>query len=135
MRQALSELRSALSKLGLSEDRLPGVELAVAEALNNIVEHAFPGEKTGDVRIDAALSGKHLCVTLIDTGRPLPNGRPPVEKRPNPDVERQDLPEGGFGWHLIRDLTDLIAYTRAGEENRLQLHFGLPDRPEKQQTP
>lgn len=35
-----------------------------------------------------------------------------------------DLPEGGFGWFLIRDLTQNLSYVRDGATNRLD--FVLP---------
>ena len=41
-----------------------------------------------------------------------------------PDTALEDLPEGGFGWHLIHSLTNDLTYLRTGGCNRLR--FLLP---------
>jgi serine/threonine-protein kinase RsbW len=54
----------------------------------------------------------------------MPGGRLP-EPRPAPlDVALEDLPEGGFGWNVIRDLTAGLAYRRVNGVNRL--NFRVP---------
>ena len=55
----------------------------------------------------------------------MPGGRPPAGRLPDgADCALVDLPEGGFGWHLIRTLTRDLAYVRSGGCNRLS--FLLP---------
>ena len=41
------------------------------------------------------------------------------------DVAREDLPEGGFGWFLIRQLAWDVRYVREGRTNRLFLAIDL----------
>ena len=36
-------------------------------------------------------------------------------------VDVADLPEGGFGWYLIRTLTQELTYLRDGERNLLSM--------------
>ena len=36
-----------------------------------------------------------------------------------------DLPEGGFGWGMIRDLTDDLSYRRDGARNELRFTVDL----------
>ena len=36
-----------------------------------------------------------------------------------------DLPEGGFGWGLIHDLTQGLSYRRVAEENHVRFRIDL----------
>jgi serine/threonine-protein kinase RsbW len=40
-------------------------------------------------------------------------------------VDLMDLPEGGFGWFLIKDLAKDVVYARVEGENRLQLRVAV----------
>ncbi len=102
------------------------VELVTAEALNNVVEHAYLYAEDGEIRILVSLRPGKLQVQITDGGRKF-DGPPPEKKM---DVEKfafEELPEGGFGWNLIRSLTDEVAFERAGEKNRLTLTRRLPE--------
>ncbi len=128
VRPVLRQMRDTLARHGLNRDRLGTVELVLAEALNNIAEHAYAGQVPGPVILRASLRDGRLRIVLEDRGNPMPAGTPPPGILPDPNVPRSDLPEGGFGWFLIRDLTESAVYTRTGGENRLELDFGpVPD--------
>lgn len=124
VRALLAETRARLRATGVSEAACGTVEIALAEALNNIVEHAYAG-RTGRIGIAAALVGTDLCCTLTDRGRPLPGLRLPEGPGPEIGRTRATMPEGGFGWFLIRSLTRGLHYERAGDVNRLTLCFDL----------
>jgi serine/threonine-protein kinase RsbW len=67
-----------------------------------------------------------LACLIVDSGVSLPDGVIPAGLLPGmADVALEDLPEGGFGWYLIRSLTRDLAYTRDQGVNRLS--FILPD--------
>lgn len=94
-------------------------QIVLAEVLNNIVEHAYAGQGG---RIDLLLApevGGLRCV-VTDCGVPMPSGRLPKGRSPRPG----DLPQGGFGWFLIRSLARDLRYSREGGRN--ELSFRLP---------
>jgi serine/threonine-protein kinase RsbW len=126
IRTALRQARRHLAALPLPEERLATIELVLAEALNNVAEHAYAGRRPGPVTLNARHDGDRLCIVLRDMGRPLPGLVPPIGAPPDVDLPVDDLPEGGFGWFLIRDLTDHVDYVRQGSENRLTLEFSTP---------
>ena len=71
----------------------------------------------------------HLSCTVTDQGKEMPNGTPPMGHVVDPDCPIEDLPEGGFGWFLIRELTQELCYQRRQDQNVLNFHMAL-DGPE-----
>ncbi len=122
VRAALIHMNGLLCAGGVTRDDRGTCETVVAEVLNNIVEHAYAGTTAGDVGVVLARDDRGLRVEVTDDGAAMPNGRLP-EPRPAPlDVARGDLPEGGFGWSVIRDLTTGLEYRRADGINHLRFH-------------
>jgi serine/threonine-protein kinase RsbW len=151
-RSVLSDMRGQMVQQGLDDENLGTLELVLAEALNNITEHAY-GPEGGPVELlievapasdtpaqclsrccpspgvrvresAAASTGEDGGVVILcevrDYGRPMPTGGPPDPGLPEiapPDV----LPEGGFGWHIIRCLVADLSYERIGDCNCLRL--------------
>lgn len=97
------------------------VEIVLAEAVNNIVEHAYDGLSFGALALRISLSRQSLRIDLIDWGRPLPNLAIPTGHAPDPE----SLSEGGYGWLLIRSLVSTLDYDRHADTNRLSLRFDL----------
>lgn len=126
VRQALAEVRQELAPLGLDIEELQIVELVLAEALNNIVEHAYAQPVPDDM---ITICGDHrangLHFRIVDRGGAMPDGKPPLGNTQPISAEIEDLPEGGFGWFLIRDLAKDVCYRRIGTENRLDLRLAI----------
>jgi|TARA_B110000908_G_C10198241_1_gene424027 serine/threonine-protein kinase RsbW len=104
-----------LAPLQLGPDESGTVELVLAEALNNIVEHAL-SRATKHTKIEICgyhdISGLHL--TVIDCGAPMPDETAPITKAPNLDVNTDDMPEGGFGWYMIHTLATNVRMHASG---------------------
>lgn len=107
-RSALLAVCDGLRRAGICEDDLSSTELILAEVLNNIVEHAY-ADSVGIVDLCIELRHEGLSCLVRDYGSAMPNGNPPCPPLPriNPPHE---VPEGGFGWHIIRSLTTQLAY-------------------------
>jgi len=127
VRELLIGLRARLGTETLSEDACGKVEIVLAEALNNIVEHAYPQESPGDIALTLSLDSTPLRCELRDRGGPLPGLAPPETALPDLTGPRETLPEGGFGWTLIRALTTRLSYDRREGENVLTLEFNAED--------
>lgn len=119
VRDGLQQALNAAPLSGLSPDDRGTAEIVLAEVLNNIVEHAY-ATSAGRIRLCLSLSEDRLDCRIEDEGRSMPAGLPPSGRLP--DV--RELPEGGFGWHLIRTLSSGLQYERQGQTNRLS--FSLP---------
>jgi serine/threonine-protein kinase RsbW len=119
VRAALARLMAAQPLSGTGADDRATVELVLAEVLNNIAEHAYVG-RSGLVEVDLTRQTGGLACQICDQGGPMPGGQPPPgQVRDLAGLPLADLPEGGFGWSLIRSLTRGLTYRRDGDWNRL----------------
>lgn len=122
VRAGLGNLMSMQPVLDLSDDIRGTLEIVLAEALNNVVEHAYR-DAPGPIRICVDHLAPVLKVSVYDQGLPMPDNQLPKGEL-KPLIEGEELPEGGFGWFLIRTLTVDLAYERLGEFNHLR--FAVP---------
>lgn len=124
VRQTLSRTLHGLAGLRLDPEERGAVELVLAEALNNVVEHAYAGA-SGWVQLDCCHDDLGLHVTIRDRGRPMPRDGLPLGEAANDGRAPVDMPEGGFGWFIIRDLARDIRYRREGGMNVLSLRIAV----------
>ena len=112
---------------GLAEvaPRLDEIQISLAEAVNNIVEHSYANRKSGPVTIRVSFDISVLNIEIEDEGAPFPGGGPPAGGLPPVTGVRSDLPEGGFGWFLIRRLASGVRYDRQNGKNLLNLRYML----------
>jgi serine/threonine-protein kinase RsbW len=129
VREILAALMARLASWNLPADDLERFELVVAEVLNNVYEHACGYEDGIYVAATARLEPPVLRIEVVDRGAPMPGlalperkpARAPAEARSLP---RAAMPEGGWGWMMIHDLTRSVRYERRDDENHL--HMLLP---------
>lgn len=121
-------LHAALTRFlqEMSADEAGTLELILAEVLNNIVEHSYTGSGDGTISISIVRDRKGLSCAVSDDGVPLPEDclrqvRGDDPGRPPPST----LPEGGFGWFLIRDLAEDLGYSRKDGHNLLAFRIPL----------
>lgn len=117
-------LRAVLARFArtISADDAGALELALAEVLNNVVEHAY-GDQTGLIVVEVVRHADALACVVSDRGRQMPGGDLP----PALDFGALSagLAEGGFGWPLIRTLTRDLNYLRCGRINVLSFRIAL----------
>ena len=93
-------------------DTIDTLRLCLAEALNNIVEHAYDGAEGKPIYADVRFKPESYEIMLIDEGKPMPDGQIPVGSGEFDLDDFENLPEGGFGWMLIRSQMDRLDYER-----------------------
>ena len=92
------------------------LNLALEEAVTNVILYAYPEGTAGEVSIEAAVSDSALSFIIIDSGTPFdPTAREEVDI----NASVQDRPVGGLGIHLVRQIMDDVRYERRGDKNVL----------------
>lgn len=128
VRRALKATCAAFAHLDLSQDQKGIIEIVLAEVLNNIVEHSYADQHKGVIELAIHRSDNDLLFTVIDDGIPLPSDLPKPTFERNLNCAIKDLPEGGFGWSLIKELTTRVGYRRCGTRNCIEFTIALMPR-------
>lgn len=103
-------------------------QIILGEILNNVVEHAYGFEAGHPIEMSIWFRRDGLQCEVRDSGIPMPDGKLPNSGMPRINSDRrEDLPEGGFGWALVHELTEELLYERLGTANRLR--FLIPSVP------
>lgn len=84
------------------------VQLAIVEAVNNVIKHAYDNAPGHDVEIGMAFYDDKLVMTLTDTGKTLSAHEAPTLEFDPDDIDA--LPESGMGLFIIHSVMDDIAY-------------------------
>lgn len=124
VRAALIDLDKVLIREGVPEATRGDMQVVLAEALNNVVEHACGDRPGGRIGLQVRVLPCCIGCAITDNGRPMPGLQLPRGALPTSFGKLEDLPEGGFGWFLIRQMTADLAYNRVAGGNRLR--FQLP---------
>lgn len=119
----LQEMFSSNLLLELSVGSRATVEIVLAEVLNNVVEHAY-ANYPGSIDIGITAGNGFMFVRIVDAGLPMPGEELPGG-RLGKATDIQDLQEGGFGWYLIRSLSQDLSYLRDGNMNILSFCVGV----------
>jgi serine/threonine-protein kinase RsbW len=104
------ELADVFKRFSIEEqlgDKLTGqLELMLVEAVNNVIEHAYEMQQGFIVNTRFEASKTEVMLTITDYGLPVPLS--PIAKGKAMDVT--ELPEGGWGLHLIYTLADDVKH-------------------------
>ena len=110
---------------GFPPKRVQEMELAVEEALVNIINYAYPDQENGDVEVTCGLDDQgRFLIEIRDKGIPFD-----AESQSDPDLNANiaERKVGGLGIFLIRKMADEMRYQREGEENVLTLVIRKPE--------
>jgi len=103
---------------GMDMSTAMSLNLALEEAVVNVMEYAYPKGTVGLVEITARANGEQLDFILKDSGKPFD---PTAKKEVDVTKDIEDRPIGGLGIHLIREIMDQLSYTYADGKNILTL--------------
>lgn len=102
----------------LPADLAMNLNLALEEAVANVMLYAYPEGTAGTVEIAASTQDKKLIFTVTDSGKPFdPTAAPDI----NPDAGLEERGIGGLGIHLVRSIMDSVTYRREGDKNILTM--------------
>ncbi len=103
--------------LAFDPDEILDTQLAVEEAVTNIIVHGYPPDE-GEIRIRFRAAPRHIEIRIEDSAPPFnPLALPDPDI--SGDVEERKI--GGLGVFLIRQVMDGVAYRREDNKNVLVL--------------
>ena len=111
-------IASIAQKLEMDPMMTGQVQLAVEEAVVNVMNYAYPDGMRGFVTIKAMSDGHELRLVVIDSGVAFdPTGK----EKADVTLSVEDRPIGGLGIFLVRELMDSINYERVDGRNILMM--------------
>ena len=98
------------------------MNLAIEEAVVNVMKYAYPSGKQGNVTIEATTNDTRLKFTIIDSGMPFD---PTAKADADTTLSVEQRPIGGLGIYLVRQMMDSVNYERMDNLNVLTLRKKL----------
>jgi anti-sigma regulatory factor (Ser/Thr protein kinase) len=112
VRLVRTEIMRWFHELQNAEDALAAsIAVAVSEAVGNVVRHAYPGEGTGRVEVEAQLEESSIVVSVSDGGRGMGS--------------HVDRSRNGMGLPVIGRLADGVTVVSDNGGTRLSMRFEL----------
>ncbi len=115
-----SEITAICKEIGLTEQESGQITLAVGEAINNVIEHAYKCAPGRPIKITISYNQFVLDLIISDEGETFKDFSPRKELDFDPD-DLLSLPEGGMGLFLITSIMDNIEYSSSEGVNTLHL--------------
>ena len=103
---------------GLAMESLSKIDLALEEALANVIMYAYPEGTEGDVTLSMRVENNAICMEISDGGVPF---NPLQQQEADLDVPLEKRKIGGLGIHLIKEIMDSVAYEYREGKNLLKL--------------
>ena len=116
--QLNSFVKEMMGRLNIEKPLSRQLQLAVEEAVVNVMEYAYPTDKTGDVSVRMTSDGHRLKIIITDSGIPF---NPTEAATADTTLSAEERPIGGLGIFLVRKLMDSINYERIDGKNVLTL--------------
>lgn len=101
---------------------LPQLDLALEEAVTNVIMYAYPEGETGTAELTVNVNNKQICSTLTDSGTPF---NPLEQQEDNLDVSLEERKIGGLGIHLIKEIMSKVEYEYANGRNVLRMTYDV----------
>ena len=103
LRGVRGAVREALLRAGVGETCTADVVMAVDEASQNVIRHAYAGDPNGAIELRIDHTGDELIISLIDYA-------PEIDPETVRGRRLEDLRPGGLGTHFIRSSMDQVEF-------------------------
>lgn len=111
-------IETIASEANLDQGLAMSLNLALEEAVTNVIEYAYPEGSDGLVDIEAVIREGQLDFIISDSGKPFdPTAKPEVDIT----AGVEERPIGGLGIHLVRHIMDSVSYKREDGKNYLTM--------------
>lgn len=105
---AISDFVASVARsAGFNKKVVYNLQLAVDEAVTNVIEHAYGGEGVGDIELTIDPTELGLQIVVHDWGSSFDPSQVP---EPEFDVPLEELQSRGAGIYLIRRIMDEVHY-------------------------
>ena len=108
--------------VGFDMSTTMSINLAIEEAVVNVMNYAYPPNVKGEVIVLAESNDTRVKFLIIDSGKPFD---PTAKGEVDTTLSAEERQIGGLGIHLVRQMMDSINYERVDGQNVLTLRKKL----------
>ena len=110
LKEVRSFSREVFEKVNIDQELKDELVLAIAEAAQNIVKHAYNGQPTGDtMRVELSFKDNQLIIDLFDKGKPA------IPQNIKPRAV-DDIKPGGLGTFFIGQIMDEVTFKTSASD-------------------
>ena len=111
-------IETIANEMHLEQGLAMSLNLALEEAVTNVILYAYPEGSDGLVDIEAVMGRETLRFIISDSGKPFdPTAAPEADVT----LGVEDRPIGGLGIYLVRNIMDVVSYERTDGKNILSM--------------
>ncbi len=118
VRKLADFVRKIAAELKLPFTLETNINMALEEAVSNVILYAYPDGETQEIVVEAETVGDKLILKVIDSGIAFD---PTQYAEADITLPADERPIGGLGIFLIRQVMDKVEYERVNETNVLTL--------------
>lgn len=115
--------KSVYAKLNFDTSLTRQMQLAVEEAVVNVINYAYPAGTKGNIEVHMMSDGQSLKIMILDSGVSFD---PTAKEKADTTLSAEERQIGGLGLLLVRELVDSINYERMDGKNILTLVKKIP---------
>lgn len=116
------------NRMGFSYEDIEDMKVAVAEACNNAVLHAYEDGQKGNIELTFHMQGETMSIEIRDHGSSFEIGQEDRETRPLHFKELEEITAGGLGLFLMEALMDEVeVLNEGGTRVMLTKHLRKPE--------
>lgn len=103
-------------ELELSFAVINSIQLAIEEAVVNVINYAYPKDKECEAYLDVSKKDNAVYFVLSDTGVPFD---PTAKSDPDLTLSADERPIGGLGIFLVKQIMNEVTYEYSDGKNNL----------------
>ena len=101
--QVRKQVRACAEACGGSGECVADIVMAVDEACQNVIRHAYVGDSEGDIVLEVARTGDDLVFSIFDFA-------PKIDPEAVKPRDLDDVRPGGLGTHFIAEAMDDVRF-------------------------
>lgn len=118
-------IEAVAERLGIEPSTALQLQLAVEEAVVNVMDYAYPPDSVGEVSVTTTSDGQCLKIVITDSGIPFD---PTEQEKADISLSAEERQIGGLGILLVNEIMDTVSYERKDGKNVLTLTKQLNDK-------
>ena len=118
-------IEAVAERLGIEPSTALQLQLAVEEAVVNVMDYAYPPDTVGMVTVATTTDGQSLEIVISDSGTPFD---PTKQEKADISLSVEERQIGGLGILLVNEIMDTVSYERKDGKNVLTLTKQLNDK-------